>query len=97
MPTLAFVGLDVAQDDASVCFLLSDGKEPVPSWIIPNTQPGADALATTLAHLAQTYLLINCASGWRPPACSGGTWPAPSRTRRRLLRSRHAFPRSTRT
>lgn len=55
MPTLAFVGLDVAQDDASVCFLLADGKEPVPSWSIPNTQPGADTLATTLAQLAQTY------------------------------------------
>jgi hypothetical protein len=55
MPTLAFVGLDVAQDDASVCFLLSDGKEPVPSWSIPNTQPGADALATTLAEFAQSY------------------------------------------
>jgi len=54
MPTLAFVGLDVAQDNASVCFLLADGKEPVPSWSIPNTQPGADALATTLAQLAQT-------------------------------------------
>ena len=55
MPTIAYVGLDVSQDDASVCFLLADGAEPVPRWIIPNTQPGADALATTLAHLAQTY------------------------------------------
>ncbi len=55
MPTLAFVGLDVSQDDVSVCFLLSDGAEPVPRWFIPNTQPGAEALATTLAHLAQTH------------------------------------------
>jgi transposase len=55
MPTLAFVGLDVSQDDASVCFLLPDGSEPVPAWTIPNTQPGADALASTLAQLAQTY------------------------------------------
>jgi len=55
MPTLAFVGLDISQDDASVCFLQSDGAEPVPGWTIPNTQPGADALASTLAHLAQTY------------------------------------------
>jgi Transposase IS116/IS110/IS902 family/Transposase len=55
MPTIAYVGLDVSQDDASVCFLLGDGSEPVPAWTIPNTQPGADALATRLAHLAQTY------------------------------------------
>jgi transposase len=55
MPTIAYVGLDVSQDHASVCFLLPDGSEPVPAWTIPNTQPGADALATTLAQLAQTY------------------------------------------
>jgi hypothetical protein len=55
MPTLAFVGLDVSQDAVSVCFLLSDGAEPVPRWTIPNTSPGAEALATTLAHLAQTH------------------------------------------
>ena len=55
MPTLAFVGLDVSQDDASVCFLLADGSEPVPRWTVPNTQPGAEALATTLAQLAQTH------------------------------------------
>jgi len=55
MPTLAFVGLDVSQDDASVCFLLADGSEPVPRWTAPNTQPGAEALATTLAQLAQTH------------------------------------------
>jgi Transposase/Transposase IS116/IS110/IS902 family len=54
MPTIAFVGLDVSQDDASVCCLLPDGSEPVPAWTIPNTQPGADALATTLAQLART-------------------------------------------
>ena len=55
MPTLAYVGLDVAQDDASVCFLLADGAEPVPRWSIPNTQPGADTLAATLAELARRY------------------------------------------
>jgi hypothetical protein len=55
MPTLAFGGLDVSQDDARVCFLLADGTEPAPRWIIPNTQPGADALASTLAQLAQTH------------------------------------------
>jgi hypothetical protein len=55
MPTIAYVGLDVSLDDASVCFLLADGKEPLPAWTIPNTQPRADALATRLAQLAHTY------------------------------------------
>lgn len=55
MSTLAFVGLDVSQNDVSVCFLLSDGAEPVPRWTIPNTQPGAEELSATLARLAQTY------------------------------------------
>lgn len=55
MPTIAYLGLDVSQDDASVCFLLADGAEPLPRWTIPNTAPGAEALATTLAQLAQTY------------------------------------------
>jgi transposase len=55
MPTIAYVGLDVSQDAASVCFLLADGSEPVPRWTIPNTQPGADTLATTLAQLAQLH------------------------------------------
>jgi len=55
MPTFAYVGLDVSQDAASVCFLLTDGAEPVPRWTIPNTQPGADTLAATLAELAPRY------------------------------------------
>jgi len=55
MSTIAFVGLDVSQDDASVCFLLADGSEPAPRWTIPNTQPGAEALATSLVMLAQRY------------------------------------------
>ena len=42
MPTIAYLGVDVSQADASVCFLLADGAEPVPRWTIPNTQPGAD-------------------------------------------------------
>ena len=54
MPTLAFVGLDVSLDDASVCFLLADGSEPVPRWTIPNTQPGAEELSARVARLAQT-------------------------------------------
>lgn len=55
MSTYAFVGLDVSQSDARVCFLLADGAEPVPRWSIPNTQPGADALAANLADHCRTY------------------------------------------
>jgi transposase len=55
MSTIAYVGLDVSQDDASVCFLLADGSEPVPRWTTPNTQPGADTLAARLAELAHLH------------------------------------------
>ena len=55
MPTLAFVGLDVSQADARVCFLLADGSEPRSRWSIPNTQPGADALSGELARLCQAH------------------------------------------
>jgi transposase len=55
MPTYAFVGLDVSQADARVCFLLADGAEPRPRWTIPNTQPAADALSAELARLCQLH------------------------------------------
>ena len=55
MPTYAFVGLDVSQADARVCFLLADGSEPRSRWSIPNTQPGADALSGELARLCQAH------------------------------------------
>jgi transposase len=55
MPTLAFVGLDVSQADARVCFLLADGSKPRSRWTIPNTQPGASALSTELARLSQVH------------------------------------------
>jgi hypothetical protein len=83
MPTIAFVGLDVSQDDASCCFLLPDGSEPVPRWTSPNTQPLADTLATTLAELAQVHQLDQLrigmeASGllWWHLACSLKDAPA---------------------
>ncbi|MFL5805258.1 MAG: IS110 family transposase [Roseiflexaceae bacterium] len=55
MPTIAYVGLDVSQADARVCFLLADGKEPHPRWTIPNSQPGADALSDQLARLCHLH------------------------------------------
>jgi len=55
MTTLAFVGLDVSQDSARICFLLADGSEPRSRWTVPNTQPGAEALSAELAHLSTLY------------------------------------------
>jgi transposase len=55
MPTLAYLGLDVAQESARVCFLLADGAEPHPRWSISNTQPGAEALSCELARLCLRY------------------------------------------
>src|SRR5262245_46200802 len=55
MLTPAFVGLDVSQDRARICFLLADGEEPRPRWSIPNTQPGAAALSAELARLCILY------------------------------------------
>jgi hypothetical protein len=55
MPTCAYVGLDVSQAEARVCFLLATGAEPQPRWTIPNTQPGAEALSQELAHLCERH------------------------------------------
>lgn len=55
MTTLAFVGLDVAQDSARVCFLLADGQEPRSRWSIPNSHPGAAELSTELSRLCSLY------------------------------------------
>jgi transposase len=63
MPTRAFVGLDVSQADAHVCFLLADGAEPGSRWTIPNTQPGAEALAHRLAQLAQQHAITELRIG----------------------------------
>jgi transposase len=34
---------------------LADGREPVPRWAVPNSQPGADALVGRLAELAERH------------------------------------------
>lgn len=63
MSCRAFVGLDVSQTDAHVCFLLADGSEPGPRWTVANTQPGAEALCQTLAHLAHQYAITELRIG----------------------------------
>ncbi len=51
----AFIGLDVSQQEAAVCFLLGDGGEPAPRWTVANSQPGAEALIARLAGLARQH------------------------------------------
>ena len=55
MSNVAYLGLDISQADVSVCFLLSDGREPLPRWTVANTHPGAEGLSATVAHLCQTH------------------------------------------
>jgi transposase len=52
---LAYVGLDVGRDEAVGCFLLEDGREPVPRWAAPNSPAGAAALVARLAALAEQH------------------------------------------
>lgn len=52
---LRYSGLDVRQQEAAVCFLLGDGREPVPRWTAPKSLPGADALTARLAALAREH------------------------------------------
>jgi len=51
--TFAALGLDISQAEVTVCFLLPDGSEVVPRWTIPNSQPGAQALAERVQALAK--------------------------------------------
>lgn len=55
MSNVAYLGLDISQADVSVCFLLADGREPVPRWTVANTQPGAEGLSATVAQLCQAH------------------------------------------
>lgn len=52
---VAYVGLDVSQDEAVVCFLLADGREPVSRWAVANSASGAAALEARLAELAAEH------------------------------------------
>ena len=52
---VAYVGLDVGQREAVGCWLLADGREPVPRWVVPNTLPGAEGLVARLVALAREH------------------------------------------
>jgi transposase len=51
--SFAALGLDSSQAEVTVCFLLPDGSEVVPRWTVPNSQPGAQALAERVQALAK--------------------------------------------
>ena len=54
-PALGYVGLDVSQAEVVACLLLPDGREVGPRWTVPNTAPGAQALAERVAVLVQAH------------------------------------------
>ncbi len=49
--TFAALGLDISQAEVMACLLLADGSEVVPCWTIPNSLPGAQALAERVQTL----------------------------------------------
>jgi len=73
----AYVGLDISQETVVACVVLADGREPVRRWSVPNTQPGADALAGRLAEIAAEHGVDTLRIGmeatglyWWPLACA---------------------------
>jgi hypothetical protein len=52
--TFAALGLDISQAEVMVCLLLADGSEVVPRWTLPNSLPGAQALAERVQALTKT-------------------------------------------
>lgn len=73
----AYVGLDISQETVMACVVLADGHEPVRRWSVPNTQPGADALAARLAEIATAQGVDTLRIGmeatslyWWPLACA---------------------------
>lgn len=51
--TFAALGLDISQAEVMVCLLLPDGRELVPRWTLPNSLPGAQALAERVQVLVK--------------------------------------------
>lgn len=60
---VGYLGLDVSQAEVVACLLLPDGHEAVRRWTVPNTQPGAEALAHRVAVLAAEQQLAGVAIG----------------------------------
>ena len=53
--SVGYLGLDVSQAEVVACLLLPDGREAVPRWAVPNTAPGAQALAERVAAVAPAH------------------------------------------
>ena len=60
---VGYLGLDVSQAEVTACLLLPDGREAVRRWTVPNSQPGAEALATRVALLAAEQQLAGVSIG----------------------------------
>ena len=52
---IAYLGLDVCQDNVVASFLCADGSEPVNRWEVKNDLPGATALAERVAELCRQF------------------------------------------
>ena len=50
--TFAALGLDISQAEVMACLLFPDGREVIPRWTLPNSLPGAQALAERVQTLA---------------------------------------------
>jgi transposase len=60
---IGYLGLDVSQAEVVACLLLPDGQEAVRRWPVPNTQPGAEALAQRVRILADEQQLAGVRIG----------------------------------
>jgi transposase len=73
---LGYLGLDVGQCEVTACLLLTDGREAVRRWSVPNTRLGAEALVGRVVELADEHGLTRVRIGleatglyWWPLAC----------------------------
>lgn len=73
---LGYLGLDVGQSEVTVCLLLTDGREAVRRWSVPNTRLGGEALVGRVVELAAQHGLKRLRIGleatglyWWPLAC----------------------------
>ena len=80
---LGYLGLDVGQSEVTACLLLSDGREAVRRWSVPNTRLGAEVLVGRVVQLADQHGLGRLRIGleatglyWWPLACLLNDTPA---------------------
>jgi len=76
MPNVAYLGLDISQADVSVCFLLTDGREPYPGGQWPTRNRAPIASVPPWPSCVRRTRSLSSGSVSKPPACYGGIWPA---------------------